>query len=122
MLSHDEKYSIRKVWLYRGKAISEVYTGMFSAPSVLLILEKLDHYDATFMIAYIGLSAAMVALSLTLLALLAVGAEFGALHVTAALLNLIGWSVLPFAPRLYQSLIGHRFSWRTNAALGDIEL
>jgi hypothetical protein len=33
-------------------------------------------------------------------------------------LNLAGWAVLPFAPRLYRRLIGHHFSWRANSALG----
>jgi hypothetical protein len=79
-------------------------------------------YDAAFMIAYIGLTAAMVALSLTLLGLLAMGAEFGPLHVAAALVNLMGWATLPFAPRLYRSFVGHTFSWRANTAIGDIEL
>jgi CHASE2 domain-containing sensor protein len=79
-------------------------------------------YDAAFMIAYIGFTAAMVALSLTLLGLLAMGAEFGALHVAAALVNLMGWATLPFAPRLYRSFVGHTFSWRANTAIGDIEL
>lgn len=79
-------------------------------------------YDAAFMIAYIGMSAAMVTLSLALMALLAMGVEFGPLHVAASLLNLIGWSLLPFAPRLYRSLVGHTFSWRTNTAIGDLDL
>jgi hypothetical protein len=79
-------------------------------------------YDAAFMIAYIGLTAAMVALSLTLLAMLAMSAEFGPLHVAASLFNLLGWATLPFAPRLYRSFVGHAFSWRVNTAIGDIEL
>lgn len=79
-------------------------------------------YDAAFMIAYIGMTAAMVILSITLMALLAMGVEFGPLHVVASLLNLIGWSLLPFAPRLYRSLLGHTFSWRTNTAIGDLDL
>jgi hypothetical protein len=79
-------------------------------------------YDAAFMIAYIGMTAAMVALSLSLLAMLAMGAEFGPLQVAASLVNLLGWATLPFAPSLYRSVVGHAFSWRTNAAIGDIEL
>ena len=79
-------------------------------------------YDAAFMIAYIGLTAAMIAVSLTLMALLAMGAEFGALHAGAALLDVLGFAMLPFAPRLYQSLLGRTFSWRVNSALGDLEL
>jgi hypothetical protein len=42
----------------------------------------------------------MVMLSVVLLAHLAMGIEFGAAHVAAAALNVLGWSVLPFAPRL----------------------
>ena len=71
-------------------------------------------YDATFMIFYIGLSAAMVTLSIVLLAHLAMGVEFGPVHFAAAAINVLGWSVLPFAPRLYKSLLGQSFSWRTN--------
>jgi hypothetical protein len=74
--------------------------------------------DATFMILYIGLSAAMVTLSVTLLALLAMDVEFGAIHVAAAAVNVLGWSVLPFAPRLYKSLLGQTFSWRSNGVIG----
>jgi hypothetical protein len=50
------------------------------------------------------------------------GAEFGPLHVAAALVNLMGWATLPFAPSLYRSFVGHPFSWRANTAIGDIEL
>lgn len=75
-------------------------------------------YDATFMILYIGLAAAMAVLSLLLLALAALDIEFGAQQVWAAVLNLVGWIVLPFAPRLYRRLVGHPFSWRANGALG----
>lgn len=75
-------------------------------------------YDATFMILYIGLSAAMVTLSVLLLAHLAMGIEFGPVHVAASAINVLGWSVLPFAPRLYKSLVGQTFSWRTNGAIG----
>jgi hypothetical protein len=73
--------------------------------------------DATFMIAYIGLSSAMVAVSVVLLALLSLDAEFGPLHVAVAVANLIGWALLPFAPRLYRSLLGQSFSWHENAVL-----
>jgi len=75
-------------------------------------------YDATFMILYIGFSAAMVTLSVVLLAHLALDVEFGAPHVAAAAFNVFGWSVLPFAPRLYKSLIGQTFRWRSNGVLG----
>jgi hypothetical protein len=77
-------------------------------------------YDATFMILYIGLSAAMVTLSVALLVHLAMDVEFGAVQVAAAVVNLLGWSVLPFAPRLYKSLMGQTFSWRSNAMGGEI--
>lgn len=76
-------------------------------------------YDATFMILYIGLSAGMATLSLLLLGMLALGIPFGPLQVGAALANVIGWAVLPFGPRLYRRLLGHRFSWRANGALGS---
>ena len=75
-------------------------------------------YDATFMILYIGLSAAMAVLSIMLLALLVLEIEFGPLQVGAAVANLIGWAALPLAPRVYRRLVGHPFSWRTNGALG----
>ncbi|HML44853.1 MAG: hypothetical protein JNN24_05795 [Hyphomicrobium zavarzinii] len=75
-------------------------------------------YDATFMVLYIGLSAAMAVLSVLLLALLALEAEFGPLQVGAAVANLVGWAVLPLAPWLYRKIVGHPFSWRANGALG----
>jgi hypothetical protein len=75
-------------------------------------------YDATFMILYIGVSAAMAVLSLALLALVALDIEFGPLQVGASVLNLAGWTLLPLAPRLYRRLVGHPFSWRANGALG----
>lgn len=74
--------------------------------------------DATFMILYIGFTAAMATLTLLLLALFALEVEFGSLQVAAAALNLFGWVMLPFAPRLYRKLVGHPFSWRANGALG----
>lgn len=74
--------------------------------------------DATFMILYIGLAAGMATLSVLLLALAALDIEFGGLQVTALLLNLLGWALLPFAPRLYHRIVGHPFSWRVNDALG----
>jgi hypothetical protein len=75
-------------------------------------------FDATFMIIYIGFAAAMAVLSLVLLTLFAFDIEFGSSQSGAAVLNLAGWAVLPFAPRLYRRLIGHHFSWRANSALG----
>lgn len=76
--------------------------------------------DATFMILYIGFSAAMAALSLLLLVMLALEIPFGRMQVGAAVLNVAGWATLPLAPRLYRRLMGCRFSWRTNGALGSI--
>jgi len=75
--------------------------------------------DATFLVLYIGMTAAMISLSLLLLGLLAIGAEFGVVHVAASIFNLLAWVTLPFAPRLYQKLVGHPFSWRANGVLGD---
>ncbi|HKZ95868.1 MAG TPA: hypothetical protein VJ045_02685 [Hyphomicrobiaceae bacterium] len=74
--------------------------------------------DATFMILYIGLSFLMVSLTVTLIAVPALGVEFGPVHVAAAAANLIGWTVLPFAPRLYKKLLGQSFEWRSNGVLG----
>lgn len=75
-------------------------------------------YDATFTILFIGLSAAMSVLSIMLLAFVAFDVEFGGLQVGAAVLNVLGWLLLPFAPRLYRRLVGHPFSWRANGVLG----
>lgn len=73
-------------------------------------------YDATFMILYIGFTAAMVTLSATLVAFVALDVEFGPALAVAAIVNVLGWSVLPFAPRLYRQLVGQRFSWHRNGA------
>ena len=75
-------------------------------------------YDATFTILFIGLTAAMSVLSLALIAFVAFDVEFGGLQVGAAVLNILGWMLLPFAPRLYRRLLGHPFSWRANGVLG----
>ncbi|HRN88335.1 hypothetical protein [Hyphomicrobium sp.] len=77
-------------------------------------------YDATFMILYIGVFAAMATLSVMLIALGAIGAEFGGPQLAALTINIAGWSALPFAPKLYRWLLGHPFSWRTNGALGGV--
>jgi hypothetical protein len=77
-------------------------------------------FDATFTILYIGLAAATAALSLAVLAMLALDFSFGAREICAVALALAGWAVLPFAPRLYRRLLGHRFSWRANGALGSL--
>jgi len=75
-------------------------------------------YDVTFTILYIGLFAAMTALSLLLIGLGAFGVEFGPLERAAIMGNIAGWLALPLAPRLYGRLVGHPFSWRVNSALG----
>jgi hypothetical protein len=75
-------------------------------------------YDVTFTVLFIGLLAAMAVLSMILLAFAAFGVEFGGLQVGAAVLNVVGWMTLPFAPRLYRRLLGHPFSWRANGVLG----
>jgi hypothetical protein len=80
--------------------------------------ERLIAYDATFMIVYIGLSAAMVSITVALAALLAAEIEFTSLHIAALAANLLGWSVLPFGPRLYRRLLGRSFSWRSNGVIG----
>lgn len=77
-------------------------------------------YDATFTILYIGLLAAMATLSVMLIALSALGTEFGGPQVAALAINIAGWCAVPFAPRLYRRLLGHQFSWRTNGALGGV--
>jgi len=75
-------------------------------------------FDATFMILYIGLAAGMATLSALLAAFAVLDIEFGGLQTAAALLNLAGWVLLPFAPRLYRRIVGQPFSWRENGALG----
>ncbi len=75
-------------------------------------------YDATFMILYIGILAAMATLSLVLIGLFALGIEFSSHQAGALGVNLLGWALLPLAPRLYRRLVGHPFSWRMNGALG----
>lgn len=77
-------------------------------------------YDATFMILYIGLMAAMASLSVMLIALLAFGVEFGSPQMSALAINIAGWLAVPFAPKLYRKLVGHPFSWRANGALGGV--
>lgn len=77
-------------------------------------------YDATFMILYIGLMAAMATLSAMLITLAAIGAEFGALQKAALAINIAGWTAVPFAPKFYRWLMGQPFSWRTNGALGGV--
>lgn len=68
--------------------------------------------DALFMIAYVGIGAAMVVLTATLWAHSALGVEMGPLHTGAMAVNALGWMVLPFATTIYSRLTGNRFSWR----------
>lgn len=75
-------------------------------------------YDATFMILFIGLAAAMAVLSLMLIVLAVLDVAFEPVHVRAVILNVLGWMALPLAPRLYHRIVGHPFSWRSNGALG----
>lgn len=77
-------------------------------------------YDATFMILYIGVFAAMATLSVMLGALVAIDAEFGRPQLAALGINIAGWSAIPFAPKLYHRLVGQPFSWRANGALGGV--
>jgi hypothetical protein len=77
-------------------------------------------FDALFMILYIGFSAAMACLTATLALFLMLDVPLAPLHVAAALLNLAGCIALPFVPRVYQSLVGQRFSWRMNGVLGSV--
>lgn len=75
--------------------------------------------DTVFVVLYIGLSAGMACLSVTLAVLAALGTEFNAIEVAAVALNAAGWLVVAAAPALYHRLLGSGFSWRQNAALGD---
>jgi len=75
-------------------------------------------FDATYVVLYIGLAAGMVMLSALLIAFAALDIPFGGLQVAASVLNLVGWALLPIAPRLYRRVVGHPFSWRANGALG----
>lgn len=77
-------------------------------------------FDALFMILYIGFSAAMACLTATLALFLMLDVPLAPMHVAAAILNLVGCIALPFVPRIYQRLVGQRFSWRKNGALGSL--
>jgi hypothetical protein len=75
--------------------------------------------DTAFVVAYIGLAAGMVCLSVTLAVLAALGADFSTKHGAALVINAAGWTAVAAAPALYNRLIGAHFSWRQNAVLGD---
>ena len=75
--------------------------------------------DAAFVVFYIGLSAGMACLTLTLAVLVALGTDFSATHATALAVNAVGWVVVAAAPQLYRMVLGSGFSWRQNTMLGD---
>ena len=76
--------------------------------------------DTIFVILYIGLSAAMVCLSVTLAIFAALGFEFTPAHALALAVNGFGWLAVLMAPSLYRKALGMQFRWRQNVALGDI--
>ncbi|MBN1479999.1 hypothetical protein EH223_18885 [candidate division KSB1 bacterium] len=39
----------KKVWIYSGRTISEIYPELFKVSSVLVIHEHPDHFDASFL-------------------------------------------------------------------------
>ena len=43
-----------KVWIYSGQTISELYSELFTVPSILVIQEHETGYSATFMISFQG--------------------------------------------------------------------
>ncbi len=76
--------------------------------------------DTAFVVLYIGLAAGMVCLSVSLAVLAALGTDFSATHALALVINAAGWTIVAAAPAIYHRLIGSGFSWRQNAALGDV--
>ena len=76
--------------------------------------------DAAFVVFYIGLSAGMACLTLTLAVLTALGTDFSSTHAAALVVNAVGWVVVAAAPQLYRKLLGSSFSWRQNSMLGDV--
>lgn len=79
-------------------------------------------YDALLMILYVGFFAAMLCVSLTLLAHHAFELPLGTSHTAVAAVNMVGWLALPLFPRLYHWLTGYPFTWRSNAVLdGSVE-
>ncbi len=76
--------------------------------------------DAAFVVFYIGLSAGMACLTLTLAVLAALGTDFSATHAAALVVNAVGWVVVAAAPQLYRMVLGSGFSWRQNTMLGDV--
>jgi hypothetical protein len=79
-------------------------------------------YDAIITVFYVGFFAAMLCVSLTLLAHHAFEVPVGYSLSSMATVNLLGWLALPLFPRLYRWLTGCPFTWRSNAVLdGRIE-
>jgi hypothetical protein len=76
--------------------------------------------DTAFVVLYIGLAAGMVCLSVTLAVIAALGTDLSPAHALAFVVNAAGWTVVAAAPAIYRRLIGSHFSWRQNAALGDV--
>lgn len=76
--------------------------------------------DTIFVILYIGLSASMVCLSVTLAIFAVLGFEFTPVHALALAVNGAGWIAVFMAPSLYRKALGIRFKWRQNIALGDV--
>ncbi len=75
--------------------------------------------DTAFVVLYIGLSAGMVCLSVTLAVLAALDTNFSTMHAVALVANAAGWVVVAAAPALYRRVLGAGFSWRQNTMLGD---
>lgn len=75
--------------------------------------------DAAFVVFYIGLSAGMACLTLTLAVLAALGTDFNTTQTAALLVNAAGWVVVAAAPQLYRRVLGTGFNWRQNSMLGD---
>lgn len=76
--------------------------------------------DTGFVILYIGLTAGMACLTITLALLGLLGFEFSTTHVVALVANAAGWIAVAAAPTIYRALLGSGFSWRRNAVLGDL--
>ena len=76
--------------------------------------------DTAFVVFSIGLAAGMACLSVTLAVLAALGTDFSATHALALVVNASGWLVAAAAPAIYRRVLGSNFSWRENAALGDV--
>ncbi len=79
-------------------------------------------YDAVLTILYVGFFAAMLCVSLTLLAHHAFELPMSPAHTAVAAVNLAGWLALPLFPKIYRRLTGHTFAWRSNGVLdGTVE-